>query len=65
MFPSNLIAEFYDFVEKFGDLYWKKLKTPHVDGPLRKILKHPTEVDTNPWWWVPVSFLYDNLHYNK
>ena len=46
----------------------KKLKLgkdPYVDGPLRKILKHQTEVDNNPWWLVPVSFLYGNLFWNK
>ena len=39
----------------------KKLKLgralPHVDGPLRKILKHKTEAYSNAWWLVPVSFL--------
>ena len=46
----------------------KKLKLgrdPHVDGPVRKILKHQIKVDSNPWWLVPVSFLYDNLCWNK
>ena len=53
----------------FGGLHWKKkLKLgwdPHVDGSLRKILKHQTEVDNNPWWLAPVSFQYDNLYWNK
>ena len=46
----------------------KKLKLgwdPRVDGPLRKILKHQIKVDSNTWWSVPVSFPYDNLHWNK
>ena len=34
---------------------------PPVDGPARKNLKHQIKVDNNPWWLVPVSFLYDNL----
>ena len=33
-----------------------------VNGPLRKILKHKIEVNNNPWWLAPVSFLYDNLY---
>ena len=56
------------FVEKFGSLHWKKSKLgrdTHVDAPLRKILKHPTEVDTNPWWVVSVSFLPNSLYWNK
>ena len=60
--------ELYDFVKKLKGLIEKikvRLETPHVDGPLRKILKHQTEIDNNPWWLVPVSFLYDNLHGNK
>ena len=43
----------------------KKLKLgtdPHVDRPLRKILKHQIEADNNPWWLVQVSFLHDNLY---
>ena len=40
----------------------KKLKLG-VDGPLREILKHQIEVDNNQGW--PVSFLYDNLYWNK
>ena len=57
----------YDSVEKFGGLHWKKLKLgrdtpPHVDGSLKKILKHQTKVDNNAWWMVPVSFLYDNFY---
>ena len=46
----------------------KKLKLgrdPHVDAPLRKKLKHQTEVDNNPWWLVPISFLYDNLYWKN
>ena len=50
--------------EKFS-VYIEKLnlgRDPYVDGPLNKILKHQTEVAINPWWLVPVSFLYDNLY---
>ena len=68
LFPGCLSGVLYDFVEKFGGLHWKNkswVVTSHVDGPLRKILKHQTEVDNNPWWLVPVSFMYDNLHWNK
>ena len=60
--------ELCDFVEKFGGFSLKKLKVgrdspkTHVEGPLRKILKHQTEVDNNPWWLVPVSLLYDNFY---
>ena len=60
MFPGNLRGELYDSVEKFAGLHWKKLKLerdPHVDAPQRKTLKHQIEVDTNPGWLVPVSFL--------
>ena len=39
-----------------------KVETPHVDGPLTKNLKHQIQVDTNTWWLVPASFLYDNLY---
>ena len=44
--------------------YKVRLRSPHADGPLRKILKHEIEV-YNPWWLVSVSFLYDNLYWNK
>ena len=40
-YTSNFVA----------DCTLKKLKLgrdPHVDGPLLKIVKHQTEVDTNP-----------------
>ena len=40
-------------------------RDPHVDGPVKKFLKHQIKVDNNPWWMVPVSFLYDNLYWNK
>ena len=44
----------------------KKLKLgtnpPHVDGPLRKILKHQIKVDNNPSGLVLVSFTYDNFY---
>ena len=66
VYPGNLRSEFYDFVEKFGDLHWKNLsyvETSHVAGPLRKILKTQIEVDNIPWWLVPVSFLYDNVYW--
>ena len=57
------------FCWKIWGFTFKKLKLgrdhPYVDGPLRKILKHNIKVDNNPWWLVPVSFLYDNLHWNK
>ena len=72
MFPGNLRGELDDFFEKFGGLLLRKLKLgrdpppfPHVDAPLRKILKDQTEVDNNPWWLVPVSYLHDNLCWNK
>ena len=68
LYPGNLSGELCDFVVKYGGWHWKKLKLsrdPHVDAPLRKILKYQTEVDNNPWWLVPVSFLYDNLYWNK
>ena len=29
------------------------------------ICKNISQVDTNPWWLVQVSFLYDNLYWNK
>ena len=41
----------YDFVVKFGGVTLKKLKLGrdlHVDGPVRKILKHQIKVDSNP-----------------
>ena len=38
---------------------------PHVDGPLRKFLKHLTEVNNNPGHLVPVPFLNYNLYLNK
>ena len=50
---------------KMWGVYIEKLKLgrdPHVDAPLRKILKYQIEADNNPWWLVPVSFLYDNLY---
>ena len=56
---------------KIWGITLKKLKfdrdtpPPHVDAPLRKILMHKIESDNNPWWLVPVSFLYDNLYWNK
>ena len=40
-------------------------RDPLVDRPLSKILKYQIEVDNNPWWLEPVSFLYDNLYWNK
>ena len=46
----------------------KKIKVryrPPCRHTLRKILKHQTEVDNNSWWLVPISFLYDDLHWNK
>ena len=43
----------------------KLVWNPHVDEPLRKILKHQIQVDNKTWWLVPVSFLYDNLYWNK
>ena len=48
--PGNLSGELYDFAVKFG-VYIKKLKfeTPHVDGHLRKNLKHQVVVDNNTW----------------
>ena len=58
----------YDFVEKHGGFHWKnsnEVETPQVDGLLRKILKHQIEVDSNPWWLVPVSFLYDNKSFGS
>ena len=36
---------------KILEVYIEKIKVktpPHVDGPLRKILKHQTKVDNNP-----------------
>ena len=57
-------GEFYDFVETFEGLHWKKLKLgeiTHVHGSLRKILKHQAGVDNNPWAFVPVSFLYISI----
>ena len=43
----------------------KKLKLgrdPQVDEPLRKILKHQTEVDNNPWWLLPISIICIKIH---
>ena len=68
MFSGNLRGELNDFVEAFGELTIKKFKLgrdPHVDAPLRQILKHQTEVDDYPWWLLRVSFLCDNLYLNK
>ena len=48
------------FLSQILGFILKKLKLgrapPHVDGPLRKNLKHQIEVDNNPGWLVPVSF---------
>ena len=68
MFPGNLRGEYQDFIEKFGGLPWKNeslVETPYIDGSPSKISKYQTEVDTNPCWLVLVSFLYDNLYWNK
>ena len=59
------------FRRKIWGFIMKKIKvrlrppSPHVVGPLRKILKHQIKVDINPWWLVPVSIIYDNLYWNK
>ena len=70
VFPGNLRGKLYDFVEKFGSFILNNIKlgrdtSSHVDAPLRKILKHQTEVDNNPRWLVTVSVLYDNFYWNR
>ena len=51
-----------------SEVYIEKIKVryrpPHVDEPLRPILRHQIEVDNNPCWLVQVSFLYGSLYWN-
>ena len=49
------------FTLKKSKLGWNS----HVDGLVRKILKHEIKVNNNPWWLAPASFLYDNLYWNN
>ena len=60
-FVSRLFVYFMISSSNLGGYIEKikvKLRPPHVDGPVREILKHQIKVDNKPWWLVPVSFLY-------
>ena len=48
---------------KYLVVYIEKIKVR--DPPCRQNLKYQIEVDSNPCWLVPASFLYDNLYWNK